>query len=66
MANSTDNEVAEIARLTMLAPHLANVRPTTTQDGIAKAIRRVRGPAAELGLGAGVQTHRGRVKALGR
>ena len=43
MANSTDNEVAEIARLTMLAPHLANVRPTTTQDGIAKAIRRVEG-----------------------
>jgi glycerol dehydrogenase len=41
MAGPTDDEVVELARLTMTAPHLANVRPTATQEGVAGAIRRI-------------------------
>ena len=41
MAHATDDEVIELARLTMTAPHLANVRPMATQGGVVEAIRRV-------------------------
>jgi glycerol dehydrogenase len=41
MANPTDDEVIELARLTMTAPHLANVRPLATQTGVADAVRRI-------------------------
>ena len=41
MAHATDDEVIELARLTMTAPHLANVRPAATQDGVVEAIHRV-------------------------
>jgi glycerol dehydrogenase len=41
MAGPNDNEVVELARLTLTAPHLANVRETATEDGLAAAIRRV-------------------------
>jgi glycerol dehydrogenase len=46
MTNPTEQEVDELARLTMTAPHLANVRPQATRDGIAGAIRRVERLAA--------------------
>jgi glycerol dehydrogenase len=46
MAQPTNDEVIEIARLTMTAPHLANVRPTATEDGVAEAVRRVERLAA--------------------
>ena len=41
MAHATDDEVIELSRLTMTAPHLANVRPAATQDGVVEAIHRV-------------------------
>jgi glycerol dehydrogenase len=46
MAQPTNDEVIEIARLTMTAPHLANVRPTATEGGVAEAVRRVEELAA--------------------
>ncbi|RBP07316.1 glycerol dehydrogenase [Roseiarcus fermentans] len=46
MDRPTDEEVAEIARLTMTAPHLANVTPTATESGIGEAVRRVERLAA--------------------
>lgn len=41
MPRPTDGERLEIARLTLTAPHLANVKPTATEGGIAAAIRRI-------------------------
>jgi glycerol dehydrogenase len=49
MANPTDDEVAELARLTMTAPHLANVRPAASPEGIARAMYRIERVAALTG-----------------
>jgi glycerol dehydrogenase len=41
MANATDTEIDDIARLTMTAPHLANVAWPVTQADIGRAIHRI-------------------------
>jgi glycerol dehydrogenase len=41
MPDPTDDEIEEIARLTMTAPHLANFATPLTQAAVAAAIRRV-------------------------
>ncbi len=41
MDHPTHDEVVEIARLTMTAPHLGNVSPTATERRVAEAVDRV-------------------------
>jgi glycerol dehydrogenase len=41
MTHPADDEINDIARLTMTAPHLANLSMPVTQEGVARAVRRV-------------------------